>query len=622
MERRKFLGNAALMATPLILKGIPIFAGDGSLSPLVQSLVNNSALTGCDNKLVIIQLNGGNDGLNMVIPIDRYAQLASARPNVLIPETQTLSLLGNNNTKLHPAMTGLRNLYNEGKVNFVQGVSYPNPNFSHFQAQDIWFTGTTSIPSANTGWLGRKLDVQFPNFPTGYPNVVNPDPIAIQIGGTLPLSLQGPRINMAYNAPNPSNIINVANATPAPAPVSDHGTELTFLRLMKDQSNAYASRIGAAYNAQATLSSMYTSTGPWEDTYLAEQLKIVARLIGGGLKTSIYVVNHAYSFDTHVDQVVASNVTTGYHANALKVLSDAIAAFQEDITMMGKQNKVVGMTFSEFGRRVISNASKGTDHGSGAPVIFFGASVNGGVTGTSPFIPTTSDWNTQVPMQYDYRQLYATVMQDVLCVTPTQSQTILNGTYATLPQLFNATILPLQGIMLAAKWENNKAAINFTAYENETFDKFIIEKSLDAQRFDNIHSIINISALNEQNYFYEEDKTRASNVYYRIKGITKQGATLYSNIIRLDNKAVQELSVFPNPVRDFTINIEFVKPVSENVAITIFGANGEKLFYNQINPNGNKLIKIKVPDYFAVHQLYILNIVYGNTVANEKIVFE
>lgn len=621
MERRKFLGNAALMATPLVLKGIPIFAGDGNLSPLVQSLVNNT-YSDCENKLVIIQLNGGNDGLNMVIPVDRYAQLANARPNVLIPESQTLSLAGTNSTKLHPAMTGLRNLFNEGKVNFVQGVSYPNPNFSHFQAQDIWFTGTTSIPSANTGWLGRRLDVQYPNFPTGYPNPVNPDPIAIQIGGTLPLSLQGPRINMAYNAPNPSNIINVANATPAPAPVSDHGTELTFLRLMKDQSNAYASRIGAAYNAQATLSSMYTSTGNWEDTYLAEQLKIVARLIGGGLKTSIYVVNHAYSFDTHVDQVVAGNVGTGYHANALKVLSDSIAAFQEDITLMGKQNRVVGMTFSEFGRRVINNASKGTDHGSGAPVIFFGAAVNGGVTGTSPFIPTTSDWNTQVPMQFDYRQLYATVMQDVLCMTAAQSQTILNGNFASVPQIFNRSILPLQGIMLGAKWENDKASLNYTVYENETFEKFIIEKSTNAQRFDVVQTFINTSTQNEETYNFTEDRTRASNVYYRIKGITKLGATLYSNIIRLDNKAAQELSVFPNPVRDFVINIEFVKPVLENVAITIFGANGEKLFYNQVNPNGNKLIKIKVPDYFVVHQLYILNIVFGSSVVNEKIVFE
>ncbi len=619
MDRRKFLGNTALFAVPLMVSGIPVFAGDGALHPLLQSLT--AAAGNCGKVLVIIQLNGGNDGLNMVIPVDRYSQLSAARPNILIPETQALALNGTNTTKLHPSMTGLRNLYNDGKVNLVQGVSYPNPNFSHFQAQDIWYTGTTTLPTANTGWLGRQLDTAYPGFPTGYPNTANPDPIAIQIGGTLPLSLQGPNINMAYNAPNPDYLINVATATPAAAPISDYGTELTFLRLMKDQSNAYTNRISTAYNAQATMSSMYVTTGDWSDDYLQAQLKIVARLIGGGLKTSVYIVNHGHGFDTHVDQVVAGSPTTGFHANNLKILSDCIAAFQNDITLMGKADKVVGMTYSEFGRRIINNASKGTDHGSGAPVIFFGNGVSGGITGTSPFIPTASDYNTQVPLQFDYRQLYATIMQQLFCMTATETQTVLNGIFPPLP-LFNNIVLPLQGIMLTAMWDGENAKISFEVFENDDFEKFEIEQSTNGTIFNSKKTLQNNYNTNIANYTADDVRTRAKNVFYRIKGITKQGGIVYSNVVMLNNKQEQTVRIYPNPVVNNTLNIEFLKTVNENVSITIFGAKGEKLFYNQINPAGNKNITIKLPNYFSVHTLYILNIIYGDVVVNEKIVFE
>jgi uncharacterized protein (DUF1501 family) len=620
MDRRKFLGNTALLTVPLVLQGIPLFAGDGALHPLLQSLTATAA--NCGKVLVIIQLNGGNDGLNMVIPLDRYSELAAARPDILVPANQVLSLNGTNTTGLHPAMTGLRNLYNQGKVNFVQGVSYPNPNFSHFQAQDIFYTGTNTYPTASTGWLGRQLDVAYPGFPNGYPNATEPDPLAIQIGGTLPLSLQGPNINMAYNVPNPDYLVSVATAIPAAAPLNDYGSELTFLRLMKDQSNAYTARISAAYAAQQNLSTQYVVTGDYYNDYLTNQLKIVARLIGGGLNTSVYIVNHAYSFDSHVDQVVAGNAGTGYHANILKMLSDAITGFQDDITLMGKANKVVGMTYSEFGRRVIQNASKGTDHGSGAPVIFFGAGVNGGISGTSPILPPTSDGNTQVPLQFDYRQLYATVMQQLFCMSPTQSQTILNGVYNTLP-IFNAAVLPLTGIELSAKWDGNFAKLNFEVAQNETYDSFIVERSVNAVVFNAVNTIRNTSNLNQELYDYKEDRIRASDVFYRIKGISKAGvAPIFSNIIRLTNKAEQALRVYPNPVTNFTINIEFLKAVNENVSITIIGTKGEKLYYNQMNPHGNRIITLKVPNYFNVHTLYIMKIEYGTTVVNEKLVFE
>jgi uncharacterized protein (DUF1501 family) len=621
MNRRKFLGNTALFSVPIMLTGIPVFAGEGVLHPFLQALSFSAA--NCGKVLVIIQMNGGNDGLNMVIPLDRYSQLTTARPEVILPQSSVLALTGTNTTGLHPAMTGIRDLYNNGKVNIVQGVTYPNPNFSHFFAQNIWFSGTTD-PSSTTGWVGRQLQTTFPGFPTGFPNATNPDPMSIQIGGSLPLSILGSNVNFGYNAPNPNSLISVATAVPEPAPVSDYGTEITFLRQMRNQSNAYASRITAAYNAQATLSTMYPNTNyPAPSNNLADQLKVVARLIGGGLTTPVYIVNQSdVGYDTHADQVVASDHTTGEHATNLSKLSVAISAFQNDITMMGKANKVTGMTFSEFGRRVISNASNGTDHGSGAPVIFFGEGVNGGVTGTSPVIPAVSNGNTQVPMQYDFRQLYASIMQSWMCMTTAESQTILNGTYNTIPIFKAAAPVPLTGMELLARWENESAVLDFEVLENDTYDRFIIERSVNGIDFTLVNTVVNSANSSKQKYTYKDNRINAPVVYYRIKGISKQGELSYSKIATLKNGNKQEVRVFPNPVTNRTINIEFLSSINENVEITIFGTLGEKLYYNQTNPRGNRVITFKVPSYFDVKTLYILNIVYGSTVVNEKLLFE
>ncbi len=615
MNRRQFLGNTALFTVPMMLQGIPVFAGDGALHPFLQALAAPTA--NCGRVLVVIQMNGGNDGLNMVIPLDRYTELNNARPNLLIPSNQVLTLNGTTTTGLHPAMTGLRDLFNDGKVNLVQGVTYPNPNYSHFQAQDIWFTGIGTLPSPDTGWLGRQLDMAYPGFPVGYPNGANPDPLAIQIGGALPLSLQGPNINMGYNAPNPAALISVATGTPGPAPVSDYGTELTFVRMMKDQSNAYTSRISAAYAAQATLSGMYPASG----NSLADQLKVVARLIGGGLNTPVYIVNHPDSFDTHVDQVVAGTTATGYHANILSKLSVAIAAFQNDITLMGKAYKVTGMTFSEFGRRVIANTSTGTDHGSGAPVIFFGAMLNGGVTGTSPVLPATPTASTQVPLQFDFRQLYSTVMQKWLCMSATESQTVLNGTFSTVP-IFNEILLPVDGIELHGSWDGDFAKLEFDVFENDKYDEFIIERSANGLDFERAAAVKNTSLNSQQKYIYKDARINAPYVFYRIKGINKQGMSLYSSIIKLKNTYRQEVRVYPNPVKNHTVNIEFLNRVNDNVEVTIYGTAGEKLYYNQMNPRGNRVLTFKVPDYFDVHALYVLHISFNGEAVNEKIMFE
>jgi uncharacterized protein (DUF1501 family) len=446
MERRKFLKSTALASTlPIVFNHIPVMASSEIESSNLQEMA--LAAAECGKILIIIQMNGGNDGLNTVFPRDKWSQLSQARSNILMNENQVLPLEGNLTTGLHPAMPELKNLYNEGKMMIVQGVSYPNPSYSHFRATDIWFTASDSNKSLNTGWLGRSLNEIYPRFPTEYPNTEMPDPLAIQIGSTLPFSLQGPTINMAYSVPDPDYLLDVINETTEPAPDSDYGAELKFLRLMKDQSNTYRKAIKDAYEVAKPQSANYPIKN-----YLADQLKIVAKLINGGLKTPVYVVNHPDFFDTHENQVDLDR-TKGRQAKNLKVLSEAIGAFQNDLKIIGKEDKVTGMTFSEFGRRIKSNDSNGTDHGTCAPVMFFGAALNtgtksvagsehpvSGMIGTSVDLPANAEVDDEIPMQFDFRQIYATIMQDWLCMSEAQSTDILGSKFQKIPLFRNKLI--------------------------------------------------------------------------------------------------------------------------------------------------------------------------------------
>lgn len=446
MKRRSFLKTTAAASVPILLHGIPVQAS----SDLLSNSLEKTAISAinCDRILVIVQQNGGNDGLNTVFPVDKWSNLVAARSNILMDQNQVLSLANNATTGLHPAMTDMKNLYDNGKMMIVQGVSYPNPIFSHFKATDIWFSGSGSGVDLDTGWLGRALDTKYPNYPTAFPSVEMPDPLAIQIGSTLPFSLQGPNITMGYSVPDPNSLLNIINGVADPAPDSDYGRELTFLRLMKDQSNSYRTVIQNSYNKPLLTQVTYPSGNK-----LADQLKIVAKLINGGLKTPVYIVNHPNTHDTHSGQVDSIDKTRGSQATNLTLLSQAIGAFQQDLELMGKANNVSGMSFSEFGRRIKSNSSMGTDHGAAAPVLFFGAMLNTsasqvsgtsyptpGMIGASPNLPVNATVSDQVGMQFDYRQLYTTIMQDWLCMSETEATAILGKNFVKLP-IFNTTLL-------------------------------------------------------------------------------------------------------------------------------------------------------------------------------------
>jgi len=355
MERKKFIRNSLALLAPTMISGNPIHILQDH--PLLNTELLGTSST--DKVLVIIQLSGGNDGLNTVIPLSNYNNYYNARTNIALPEKKILKLTGNNATGIHPSMTAFQKLFADGKLNIVQSVGYPQPSFSHFRATDIWMSGSNSDQYLNTGWAGRFLNYEYPGYPDAYPNSNNPDPIAIQIGSLATLTCQGPAVNMALSISDPNSFYNLIEGTDAAVSNTNAGYELSFLRSIAKQTNQYTVRI-----KQASDSVKQQVTYP--NNSLAAQLKIVARLIKGGLRTKVYMVNYG-GFDTHSGQVVSTDTTTGAHANLLKVLSDSVAAFQSDLSGLEIEDRVIGMTYSEFGRRIKSNASGGTDHGSSAP---------------------------------------------------------------------------------------------------------------------------------------------------------------------------------------------------------------------------------------------------------------
>lgn len=412
MKRRDFIKAASpMLAIPFLLNGLPLRAM--TRTPELDTMIN--ALAETDRVLVLVQLNGGNDGINTVVPLDQLSTYNSLRTHVALPERSLLKI-NNNATGLHPALGtytdatkykfNINRLYQENKAVIVQGVSYPNPNLSHFRATDVWMSASDYDKYLGTGWAGRYLNTLYPGYPDGYPNTTMPDPPAIQIGGVMSLALQGSSQSMGIAINNPQSFYQSINGTKSgpfsEPPDTRPGNELKFLRQVEAESQAYASNINNA--AKTANKATYPAAGT---NSLADQLKIVASLVAGGLKTRIYVVSLG-GFDTHAAQVDATDKTLGNHATLLARLSEAVGLFYEDLRLLGADNRVLTMTFSEFGRRVQDNASDGTDHGTAAPLFVFGNNVEAGIRGVNPSLTDLDNGNLK--MQHDFRQVYASVL--------------------------------------------------------------------------------------------------------------------------------------------------------------------------------------------------------------------
>ena len=429
MKRRDFFKNMASVVV------IPSFLNSVSAQKVnpIQLMTALANLDNTDRVLVLVQLRGGNDGLNTVIPLDQYAAYAKARTDIAIKQTDVLTLNGYPQTGIHPAMSGIRQKFNEGKVKIIQSVGYPSTNFSHFRATDIWLSASDSSEVLSTGWIGRYLDSMYPNFPVGYPNTSMPDPLAIEVGSILSLGFQGPQMNMSISVSDPTNFYNLINGIKDPVPNTPAGKELAYIRTAALQTNQYATSIIQAANTIDQQSPSYPTQGT---NTLADQLKIVARLIAGGLKTKVYMVNMT-GFDTHNSQVDETNTSIGTHANLLTKLSVGISAFMDDLKYLNISDRVIGLTFSEFGRRIMSNKSFGTDHGAAEPMFIFGDRVISGILGNNPTIPENVTVNDNIPMQYDFRSVYASILEQWFGIDKTFLETVMLNNFQQLALINN-----------------------------------------------------------------------------------------------------------------------------------------------------------------------------------------
>ncbi len=447
----------------------------------LYSLINPDS----DRVLVLIQLNGGNDGLNTIVPLDYYDQLANARPNILLPQSSLLQV--DDLHAFHPTMTGLKAVYDDAGLTVVQSVGYPNQNRSHFRSNDIWTSASAADEIVTTGWLGRWLQQLYPGFPQDYPNADFPDPFAIAMGSTVSATCQGTIANFSMAITDPTNLGSLLEGIDDEVPNTPYGEELLFLRQSIAQTNAYTDVVTNAANLGAN-----TVDYP-QDNSLAQQLRNVALLISGGLRTKIYVVNLG-GFDTHANQVDASDPTQGIHAQLLQSLSDAIKLFRDDLKNQGLDQRVVGMTFSEFGRRIHANDSLGTDHGDAAPLLVFGTCINPGFLGDNPEIPDQVEISEGVAMQYDFRNIYGSILIDWFEVSEADVKDLIFEDFQYIPVLNPCLTTDTQG--------SAKQPVEARAFPNPFSQRTTIE-------FTSVHERVRLSIFNNMGQLMEVlfDKT-------------------------------------------------------------------------------------------------------------------
>jgi uncharacterized protein (DUF1501 family) len=342
--------------------------------------------------LVLVQLAGGNDGLNTVIPYEdpEYYRL---RPTIGIKKETALRL--NDTLGLHPSLAALHGLINDGRAGIIQNVGYPNPNHSHFRSSEIWETGSESNEFLPHGWIGRFLD----NACGGAPGTAGTggDPVAVHVTNELPQSFQSRWPQSTFGLRSGGNRNNREN--------------LAFLeKLVKQddhEANANASFLRATMmdalvteqRVQKVLGG-YRSESAYPGNNFAQSLRNVAALISAGMSTRVYFVSLG-GFDTHSNQV-------NNHANLLRTLSEGLAAFQKDLIAKKLDSQVLTMTFSEFGRRPNENESRGTDHGTAAPLFVMGSQIKSPLHGTPPSLKLQK--NKDLEFSTDFRQIYATVL--------------------------------------------------------------------------------------------------------------------------------------------------------------------------------------------------------------------
>ena len=393
MDRRKFLKQSSLASS---LFFVPSFVK--AFEQVAQSQLGYK-------RLVIIQLSGGNDGLNTVIPYqnDLYYK---ARPSLGIKKSEVLKL--NDEVGLHKSLKPLKHLYDNGNLCVINNVGYPNPIRSHFRSMDIWQTATDSDKYSQSGWLGRYLD-QYGKHPYS----------AIEINDSLSLAMKGEQIN-AIATQDAKTLYNLSK-------------DPYFKNVIKHQDDAHLSEHNLGYLYKSMISAessakyiyetskTFSSKTDYPQNYFAKQLKTTAQFINSGLDTKVFY-SALGGFDTHVNQLGAQN-------RLLNIYAESIEAFVNDLKTNNTFNDTLILTFSEFGRRVKQNANVGTDHGTSNNVFIIGGQLK--KQGLYNDMASLSDLDTNGDLKFeiDFRTIYATVLNKWLDVN---DEKVLNRSFNQL----------------------------------------------------------------------------------------------------------------------------------------------------------------------------------------------
>ncbi len=437
--RREFLRTTVLGSA--LSWTVPAFLAN-TLTALQTEAADSTTqiVTGKDATiLVVLQMAGGNDGINTVVPYsnDYYHQ---ARPRIGLPADKIIRL--NDEVGFHGAMTGFKDLYDAGNLAVVQGVGYPNPNRSHFRSTEIWQTASDSDKIEKYGWLGRYFD----NACAGA------DPtVGVTIGNQLPEAFfaKTPK-GIVFNNPQNYRFMSNGGATEESykklnelemsGPTPDGGPSMTT----DENSGGTISSLAAgmpmqggsavdfitrtALDAQMSsdevrnIAARVQNQAVYPPSQLGNSLKLVAKLIGGGLPTRIYYVSQG-GYDTHTNQL-------GTQQRLLQDLAESTKSFVDDLKAQGNLPRVLVMTFSEFGRRVSDNANGGTDHGAAAPMFIVGNKVKAGLLGRYPSLAPQDLFEGDIKYNVDFRNVYAAVLENWL---KTKSAPILGRQFEPLP---------------------------------------------------------------------------------------------------------------------------------------------------------------------------------------------
>jgi uncharacterized protein (DUF1501 family) len=403
-SRRDFLRNG--MYGLGIASGLPYLLEETSIALAADSLDDGEKNP--ERILVVIELSGGNDGLNTVVPYgdDEYYRV---RPNLGIREEKLLKI--DDHFGFHPSLPGFEKLYKDGKMAIVHGCGYENPSLSHFTSMGYWHTG---VPNGGDklGWLGRYADAACPESRrNSLVNLGNRQAMAVTSKVHTPLVFSDPRrFERTAHDGQHEHFENMSHFKP-----SDNDT-LSFLRSVSNnaaESSTFVREAVAKYSSPVDYGVLAALGG---------DLRQVSALIDSGMPTRVYYVTYrGNSFDTHVHQA-------DLHERLLMYTSDAVRGFMEDLERIGRADDVAVMMFTEFGRRVEENANAGTDHGTATPMFMFGNNLNGGQYGPPVSLTDLDDGNLK--MTTDFRRVYSTLINEWMGYE--DSGSILHGDFASL----------------------------------------------------------------------------------------------------------------------------------------------------------------------------------------------